>query len=111
MPRTIRYHLDEHCPSALAEGLRRRGIDVTTAPEAGLLQASDETHLMFARNEARVIFTQDADFLRLASQGIEHAGITYCHPESRSLGDVIRMLVLIWELFEPAEMLNRIEYL
>jgi uncharacterized protein DUF5615 len=42
MSRTIRLHLDENCPRALAVGLRRRGIDVTTTPEAGLLEATDE---------------------------------------------------------------------
>ncbi len=50
MPRTIRFHLDEHCPHAIADGLRRFGIDVTTAAER-----------------------------------------------------------LIWEVFEPAEMANRVE--
>ena len=30
MPRTIRFHLDENCPRAVATGLRRRGIDVTS---------------------------------------------------------------------------------
>ena len=33
MPRTIRFHLDEHSPKAVAEGLRRRGIDTTMAAE------------------------------------------------------------------------------
>ena len=41
MPRTIRFHLDENCPHAIAEGLRRRGIDVTTTPEVDLISASD----------------------------------------------------------------------
>ena len=59
----------------------------------------------------RVIFTQDADFLRLNVSGIEHPGIAYCHPESRSLGDIIRMLVLVWEVMDPDEMRNRVEYL
>src|SRR5438552_4830896 len=63
MPQTIRFHLDEHCPTALAAGLRRRGVDVTTTPEAGLLHASDEEHLAFAQREVRVLFTQDEDFL------------------------------------------------
>ena len=35
MPRTIRFHLDENCSHAIAAGLRRRGIDVTTTPEMG----------------------------------------------------------------------------
>jgi hypothetical protein len=31
----IRYHLDEHVDPAVAEGLRRRGVDVTTEVETG----------------------------------------------------------------------------
>jgi predicted nuclease of predicted toxin-antitoxin system len=60
---TIRYHLDENIPAAVAEGLRRRSIDVTTTAEAGLLGATDEAQLAFARDQGRVIVTQDADLL------------------------------------------------
>jgi hypothetical protein len=42
MPRTILFHLDENCAHAIAAGLRRRGIDVTTTPDVGLLGAIDE---------------------------------------------------------------------
>jgi hypothetical protein len=42
MSRTIRFHLDENCPHAIAEGLRRRGVDVTTTPEVGIKGATDE---------------------------------------------------------------------
>jgi hypothetical protein len=111
MPQSIRFHLDEHCPTALAEGLRRRGIDVTTTPEAGLFQASDEVHAAFALSEGRVIFTQDEDFLSLHATGVQHAGIAYCHQQARSLGDIIRGLALIWEVYEPDEMRNRVEWL
>jgi hypothetical protein len=41
MPQTLRFHLDEHVAGAIAAGLRRRGIDVTTAADAGLLGAED----------------------------------------------------------------------
>jgi hypothetical protein len=41
----LRFHLDESVASAVAAGLRRRGIDVTTATDAGLRQANDEVHL------------------------------------------------------------------
>src|SRR5262249_17977218 len=34
LARIMRFHLDEHVPHAIAEGLRRRGIDVTTRPNA-----------------------------------------------------------------------------
>jgi hypothetical protein len=111
MPRTIRFHLDEHVPVAIAEGLRRRGIDATTAAEAKLLAARDPAHLTFAMSEGRVLFTQDADFLRLHAAGSVHMGIAYCHQESRSIGDIIRGLVLIWEIYEPNEMKGRVEFL
>jgi predicted nuclease of predicted toxin-antitoxin system len=111
MPRTIRYHLDEHCPHAIADGLRRHGIDVTTAADAGLLRAPDEDHVAFALGEGRVIYIQDDDYLSLNARGVPHAGITYCHQHSRSIGEVIRSLVLIWEVYEPHEIANRVEYL
>jgi predicted nuclease of predicted toxin-antitoxin system len=111
MPRTIRYHLDEHCPHAIADGLRRLGIDVTTSTEAGLLQAPDEDHLVFCKREGRVIFTQDDDFLKLAAQGSLHSGITYCRQQTRSIGEITHSLVLIWEVCEPEEMVDRVEYL
>jgi predicted nuclease of predicted toxin-antitoxin system len=111
MAKAIRFHLDEHCPSALAEGLRRYGLDVTTTPESGLLSASDEQQLAFARANGRVIFTQDGDFLRINAAGISHPGIVYCHQQKYSVGDLIRLLVLVWEVYEPEELRNRVEYL
>ena len=81
MPRMIRFHLDEHVNPRVAAGLRLRGIDVTTTTEAGLLRTSDEDHIAFAVSQNRVIFTQDADFLRLHAAGISHPGIGYCAGE------------------------------
>ena len=34
MARTIRFHLDECCDPAIADGLRRRSIDVTTSQDS-----------------------------------------------------------------------------
>jgi Domain of unknown function (DUF5615) len=48
MPREIRFHLDEHVSPGIAEGLRRRGIDVTTTANAGLTGADDVDHIAFA---------------------------------------------------------------
>ena len=111
MPRTIRFHLDEDVDPAVAEGLRRRGIDVTTTQEAGLLGATDPIQLAYALAEGRVLFTHDDDHLALNAQGVEHSGIAYCHRLRRSLGEVIDGLSLIWELCEPEEMADRVEYL
>ena len=51
----IRYHLDEHIDTAIAVGLRRRGIDVSTTTEAGLLGARDAEQITFATANQRVL--------------------------------------------------------
>jgi predicted nuclease of predicted toxin-antitoxin system len=111
MPRTIRFHLDENCHRAIAEGLRRRGVDVTTSPEIGLLQATDEEQVAYCLREGRVLFTQDHDLLRLHAAGVPHAGLAYCVKDTKSIGAMIQSLVIIWELMEPGEMAGRVEYL
>jgi Domain of unknown function (DUF5615) len=74
----LRFHLDEHIDPAIADGLRRRGIDVTTTARAGLRGARDKDHVEFARAQGRVVVTQDPDFLRdsslisTRSKGIGH---------------------------------------
>jgi len=106
----IKFYMDEHVPSAVTQGLRRRGIDVLTAQEAAMVAASDEEHLAFALRQGRVVFTQDADFLRLHAAGSNHAGIAYVHQQT-PVGDMIRGLVLIVEVLEPGDMLDHVEYL
>jgi len=111
MARTIRFHLDENCDLRIATGLRLHGVDLTTTAEAGLLRASDEEQFHFATSQGRVIVTHDADFLRMDAASAMHAGIAYLRPQKRSLGEMIRLLVLVWELLEPGEMRGHVEYL
>lgn len=67
--------------------------------------------MAFAVDNSRVIVSNDPDFLRLHDQGVEHPGIAYCHQQSRSIGEMIRALELIWEILEPEEMRNRVEFI
>lgn len=106
----IRFYLDEQVARAVAFGLRRRGVDVVTVREAGLLGAADEAHMARATTEERVIFTQDTDFLRLHAAGTSHAGIAYA-PQGTPVGPIIRGLMLIHQLLEPEEMRERVEFL
>jgi predicted nuclease of predicted toxin-antitoxin system len=71
----IRYHLDEHLDPAIAVGLRRRGVDVTTTVDARLSGASDLAQLAFATRNHRVLVTRDTDFLALNADGVSHGGI------------------------------------
>ena len=111
MPRTIRFHLDEHNDRAIATGLRQRGVDVTTTPDAGLRGAVDENHIAFAISKGRVVVTKDADFLRLHAAGVEHLGIVYIPSGPLSIGAIIRGLILIWEIYEPEDMVGHLERL
>lgn len=111
MPRTIRFHLDEHVAHAVADGLRRLQIDVTTTADAGLLGADDSDQIAYSLSQRRVSFTEDADFLVWAAAGKPHAGVVYCHQGSRSIGEIIRALELLWQVYEPDEMSNRVEYI
>jgi len=106
----IRFYSDEHVSRAVIRGLRQRGVDVLSVPEAGLIGASDEEHLARALLEARVVFTQDDDFLRLAAEGVEHSGIVYAR-QGTAAGQIIHGLMLVHQVMEPSEMRNHIEFL
>jgi predicted nuclease of predicted toxin-antitoxin system len=111
MAEKIRFHLDENVDGSIADGLSRRNIDVTVTPDVGLLGASDEEQLAFALFHSRVIFTHDADFLRLHRQGVEHAGIVYCHQGRKTIGEIVRSLVRIWELQTSESMYKHVEFI
>jgi uncharacterized protein with PIN domain len=106
----IRFYLDEHVPKAVAEGLRRRGVDVLTVQEAGNSGLSDHEQLNFALENGCVIVTMDSDFLQLAVQGITHPGIAYASPR-KSIGELIGALRLLSDVLTPAEMENHLEFL
>lgn len=110
MGQKIKFYADEHVPRAVVRGLRERGMDVLTVSDAGLLSASDEEHLQFAHSEGRVLVTQDSDFLRFHALGSPHAGIIYVLHQS-SIGDMIRGLMLIYQVLEAEEMHRHVEYL
>lgn len=107
----IRFHLDEHIPASIAAGLRRRGIDVTTSIESGLVGTDDPSQLSFAASAGRVLVTHDADFLRLHAEGLAHAGIAYCQQGAVTIGEMLRRLVLIYDLLSPEEIAGNVEFL
>lgn len=108
---TIRFHLDENVHHAVARGLARRGVDVTTSTDARLVGAADFEQFAYAQSEQRVLFTHDPDFLRPDFTTQDHAGIVYCQKDSRSIGEIIRFLSLLCEVLVAEEMRNQIEYL
>jgi predicted nuclease of predicted toxin-antitoxin system len=111
VPDRIRFHLDEHVDPDIARALRRHSIDVSTTVEAGLRTKSDEAQWEFAFQEGRVLVTHDADFLRMADLNEEHPGIAYCDQTARTMGEIIRTLILLYEVLTREEMTGKVEFL
>jgi hypothetical protein len=62
-------------------------------------------------SQGRVIVTQDTDFLRIVAIGQETPGVAFYPDQGRSVGQIIRKILFIWETSEPEEMPNSVEYL
>lgn len=107
----LQFHLDESVNHAVAAGLRRRGISVTTATEAHLLAATDDDQLAYAEREGRVIVTHDDDFLRLHQQGAAHAGIAYIKQERRTIGQVVLALANLYHSHTKQHMRGQVVFL
>jgi uncharacterized protein with PIN domain len=105
------FHLDEHVDHAIARALRMRGIDVTTTTDANLAGAADEEHVEFGIRTGRVIFTQDADFVKLHRLGIAHAGIVYSSSHTRTICEVVRFLCLMHDCLTQEEMTGKVEFM
>lgn len=91
-------------------GLRQRGVDVLSVLEANQMGVSDQEHLAFALAEGRVLLTYDTNFLSLDAAGVNHAGIVYAS-QYTPIGEIIRGLMLIYQVLDSTEMIGPVEYL
>ena len=79
-----------------------QGIDIIR----GQLKVDDSIHLERASDMGRVVCTVDDDYLKLAAQGREHAGIIWCEQDKYSIGDWVRYLRLVHAVYDADEMRN-----
>jgi len=107
--------MDVHVPSAVTEGLRRRGVDVLTSQDDGTRQLDDSALLQRATDLGRLLFTQDDDLLAIASrwqeEGRVFAGLVYAHQLGPGIGSMIEDLELIAVCTAEDEVRNRVIYL
>ena len=102
----IRFYIDENLSPEIVKQLRMHGIDVIRGP----LGADDPRHLERATGMGRVLCTSDDDFIKLAAQGIEHAGIIWGEQADHSIGDWVKYLQLVYAVQSADEMVNSINY-
>src|SRR5262249_8821284 len=97
-------------------GLRSRGIDVSTAAEAGLTSQDDEHVLHSAIAQGRVLYSFNVrDFQRIHSEwlanGRGHAGMVLAEQERYSVGEQIRRNGHLVDSLSAEFMQNRLEFL
>lgn len=107
----VRFYLDENVQVAIAEQLARRGIEVVTVRDLGLLGDEDVHHLARATRLGYVLCTHDSDYIDLAAAGMEHAGIVFGQQHKHTIGDWVKFLELVHGVYGMDDMQNLIEYL
>jgi predicted nuclease of predicted toxin-antitoxin system len=103
--------MDQHFPLPASQGLRRHGVHLLTAQEAGRCGFSDSDQLAFATAQERVLVTFDTDFLALHRTGIAHSGIVWCPEQKYRIGQLIQALLLVHGILDRDSMRNHVEYL
>lgn len=88
-------YADENVWMPVAEGLRRRGWEVTTAVEEETLGYTDEEHLEYASQRGWTILTFDDDFLSLVEDehaDSEHPGVIFVSQHGRTIGELVKRI-------------------
>ena len=106
----LKIYADESVNIAIVEGLKRRGVNAFSAKDLGKLGLTDEEQLKTAIQNQAVVFTHDADFIKIAINK-SHSGIIYVHQQKLTIGECIKKLKLIAETKTPQEMANQIVFL
>jgi predicted nuclease of predicted toxin-antitoxin system len=111
----VAFYVDEHVPSAVTRGLRRRGVDVLRVQDDAHANTDDELILDRAAALGRVVFTQDQDFLAIAQfrqvNGVPFAGVVFAHQDGPTVGQCVDDLETIAIASDLTEWENRVEYL
>lgn len=111
----IRLYMDVHVRREVTVELRMRGVDVLTAQEDDAATLPDAELLTRATERGRVLFSQDTDFLREAAarqeSGSTFSGVVFGEQLALTVGQCIRDLELIAKVYDPPDIVDRIEFL
>jgi len=112
---SLRLYMDVHIPNAIADGLRRRGVDVLTAQEDASDTTPDSALLDRASSLGRVLFTYDDDLLVEAAlrqvRGERFSGVIYAKVLEVSIGASVRYLELLAKVYDPEDVANIVTHL
>jgi hypothetical protein len=109
----LELYADECVDARIVSALRRRGVNVVTAADSGLLGMRDEQQLARAIELGRPIVSGDRDFLALVSAqlsaGVDLPGLIFLLPATH-VGDAVRGIALLVTILDSHDMRNTIEW-
>ena len=112
---SVRLYTDVHVPFAITAELKIRRVDVLTAQIDNATRLDDSPLLERATELGRILFSQDKDLLKVATQrqrtSIAFAGVIYAHQLRVSIGRCVEDLELIAKATDLEEWRNRVEFL
>lgn len=89
----MKFKLDEHLPTELAEDLWRTGHDAMTVVEQGMSGIDDEALMQVVKSEARVVLTMDKGIANvIAYPPASFAGIVLFRPHQTGRGAVLQFV-------------------
>lgn len=97
------FFCDVHISQEVIRQLQSKGVDIVHCGDVGLANADDETLLLYAIENKRVMVSCDDDFQRLHHQWQqaqhEHSGIVYFRmiDQCKSISIVVRELLFLHE--------------
>jgi hypothetical protein len=108
----LKLYMDVHIPAAITAGLVRHNIDVLTSQDDGTREVEDTVLLQRATDLGRLLFSQDQDFLRIASQwqsdGRFFSGLVFADQQGASIGQCIEDIELLALCCTEAEVANQV---
>jgi predicted nuclease of predicted toxin-antitoxin system len=110
----LSLYADECVDARIVAGLRRRGVDILTAGEQGLLSASDAQQMERATALGRAFVTADQDFLVIVRdmhvRGAPFPGVFFIQ-EGTPVGEAVRNIADAAEILGPADMASWLEWI
>ena len=113
----IRLYIDEDAMArALVQGLRARGVDLTTVIEEGMNQRDDREQLEYATAEGRVLYTFNVRHFcsihkSYMAEGKSHSGIVVVNRQRYSVGEQIRRLLSLIGNTAEEDMIDSLRFL
>jgi hypothetical protein len=97
----VKFYFDEDsCQHRLIAALRSHGIDVLSSLDAGMNARADESHLIFAAAQGRVLVSANVrDFASLHRKRVElggsHCGVLIIPQQRYSTGEIVRRILRV----------------